>query len=599
MGPQKGDITMSPFLRQWRTFMLGFGSLSVKPSFVSLRAQLLAMMCLGLAWLIPNHYPPWNSFYNESATVLALLLLFLALARATLIASLRMPGVACGAALAAVIPWLQHVSGLLIFSSDAWASSAYLLGLATAVAAGYAWAHSGARASATLLCSTTLAASVVSSLFAVVQGLEVGIFRPWVLDAVPGMRVYANLAQPNNLATVLGFGALSLLLLREQRHISLGTGALLLAVLILGAGLTKSRTALLFGPVILLGLFYAKRKGVELRTPLKTIVLATACHWLLAWCLPAIQKLLLLETGVSLSQRSLGAAPGPGSESVRLQMWEILSGALADSPWAGHGWLQVGAAQLQVADRYPHVEGLWLHGHNLFVDLLVWCGYPLGLLLCVAIIYWFVSRAVRVSTVEGVIGMLMISVLGVHAMLELPHHYAYFLIPAGLWIGMVEFSIGARGWLSYKWAWLPAGLTLALGLALWKDYPALEEDFRLMRFETLRIGTVRAAQPAPDAPFLSSLTAFLRFTRTTPVAGMSDTELADMADVVKRYPYAPSMSTLAIALALNGRSDEARTLFIKIRHIHGEVLYRKMKRDLRQQIDDGQTALVPLERSLP
>jgi hypothetical protein len=83
-----------------------------------------------------------------------------------------------------------------------------------------------------------------------------------------------------------------------------------------------------------------------------------------------------------------------------------------------------------------------------------------------------------------------------------------------LWIGLIEWDMKPRGTSRFALNLLPLALAAALLAGVWRDYPVVEEDFRLMRFENLSIGTLRAKQAAPDAPFLSSLTAFLRFART-------------------------------------------------------------------------------------
>lgn len=551
--------------------------------------ELLATISLGLAWLVPNHYVPWVSFYNESMAAVALILFVLAVRRRWL--QLRSPTVAWVVFFSAAIPVLQWQFGLLDFSGDAWVATLYLSGFATAIVAGHALAAADSRGTAAMLSGALLGGSLISAVLGLTQALQIGGFGIWVLDATPGMRAYANLAQPNNLATLIGMGAVALLLLREQSRLSSRVCALVLAVLVVGISLTQSRTALLFGPLIWVALRAARRRGTPFKTRQATVVVATALHWLLTWGWPALQKALMLDAAVSLGTR--------GAESVRFQMWPILIAALGESPWHGFGWLQVGAAELSVVDRYPPVGELWLHGHNLLLELLLWCGYPLGLLLCGLVLYWAVSRWIRVVTLEAVIGAMLIGVFGLHAMLELPYHYAYFLIPVGLWIGLIEASLDTRGLLPVKWNLLPPALGLVLLLGIWKDYPSVEEDFRVMRFETLGIGTARAAQPAPDAPFLSSLTSFLRFTRIAPTPGMSSAELARMEAVVKRYPYPAVMFRVASAWALNGRLADARQLFIKIRHIYDESTYRKMRSALHERVVAGEAGLMALEHALP
>ena len=194
-------------------------------------------------------------------------------------------------------------------------------------------------------------------------------------------------------------------------------------------------------------------------------------------------------------------------------MWRELLAAVNLVPWQGYGWLQVGAAELAVVDRYPPIHELWLQGHNIFVEFIVWCGWPLGLLLGVSLIYWFLSRALRVRTLEGAIGMLVVSFVGLHALFESPHHFLYFLIPVGLWAGIVEREQG-RAVLGSGHGCCSAALAAVVFVSIAWDYPAMEDDFRLVRVQTARIGNVHASRPAPHAPMMSSLTGFLRFART-------------------------------------------------------------------------------------
>ena len=552
--------------------------------------ELLAMFFIGLAWLVPNHYPPWASFYNENCAAAGLLLLVAVTARQW--RHVSSPNAAWVVVAVAAIPIVQWAFGLLAFSGDAWISSLYVLGLAAAIATGSAWAgQGGARNAAALLSGATLLASLISCVLALTQGLEVVGPSIYIVDSLPGERPYANLAQPNNLATLIGMGVVGVLLLREQGRLGAWAAAALMIVLLLGAGLTQSRTAMFFGPVIVAGLMMARRRSVQLKTATWSACLATACHWLVTWAWPAIQGALLLQAPPLLNERT----PGGG----RLEVWPALLDSVSLAPWSGHGWLQVGAAVLAVSDQLSAAGGIWLHGHNLFLELLIWCGYPLGLALIALILYWFVSRARRVATVEAMSGMLVVAVFGVHTMLELPHHYAYFLIPVGLWIGQVEFARGAPGNVAPGWGVAPAAFALVLLSLIWRDYRALEEDFRLVRFENLRIGTPQEGQRSPEAPVMSSLTGFLRFARTTPVAGMSPAELASLEAVARRYPYAPSLARLASAWALNGRLDDARQLFTKIRQIHGDGMYLKLRLDLRERVAEGQAGLSALEQSLP
>jgi hypothetical protein len=144
------------------------------------------------------------------------------------------------------IPWLHWVTGRLAFSGDAVVGSLYVLALAIAILVGHCWARRDPTGSAALLAGTILLGGSLSAVIALFQGLRVGDLGLWSLGLCTGGRACANLAQPNNLGTLLGLGVLGLLLLREQRRLGRGVSAAVLALLLLGAA-TQSRTAMLFG----------------------------------------------------------------------------------------------------------------------------------------------------------------------------------------------------------------------------------------------------------------------------------------------------------------------------------------------------------------
>jgi len=551
--------------------------------------QLLAAIIIALAWLVPNHYPPWVSFYNEA--MMAIGLLILALDPVGWRAKRGLCACAWVVFVVILVPWGQWFAGLLHFSGDLWVITLYLLGLAVAVQVGYERGHANSVEFAALVSSATLVAGVVSALLGINQVFQAASLAIWSMDGAAGMRAGANLAQPNNLATLLGFAVLSLFVLREQRKLSTLPSLFLLLVLLIGASLTQSRAALLFGPLIVVAAWILKRRSVPIKTNWLTLMAATACHWLFTSMWPALERAMHSTAPLTLGER--------GVASVRFQIWPALIDALSQSPWLGYGWLQVGAAEMNAAESHAPLDELWLQGHNLFLELVIWCGYPLGLALCGLVIYWVVSRLLWISTVEAALGWMTVGVLGVHAMVELPHHYAYFLLPAGLWIGLIEASIGSRAWMADSWSKALSMVTFVLLLAVVKDYPAVEDDFRLVRFEFLRIGKIHPAEPAPDAPFLSSLTAFLAYSREVPTSGLTAQQLSEMEAITLRYPYPGSILRYASALALNGRIEEARLMFVKLRSIYGQQMYDSVRTDLRERIAIGEPNLLAFEKSLP
>jgi hypothetical protein len=549
--------------------------------------ELLSLLALVAAWLVPDHYPPWTSFYNEVCAVIALFALALDAGRGWL--RERLPIVFWFVGAVALIPPVQWLCGRLVYAGDAWVAAFYVMAFASAIGVGYVRVGHKPRF-AEMLSAVLLVGAAASSVLALGQAFEFQMGL-WANQIPSTLRPSANLGQPNNLATLIGMAGVGLLYLYELRRVGGLSAAALLALLLTAMAVTQSRTALAFGPVVLVGMLLMRRR-VGFRTPLSAVAAVTACQFLMMWIWPQVQSALLLTSTNPLGARALS--------SNRYVVWPQLVEALNHSPWTGYGWLQVGEAQLSMAGPGVQFNELWLHGHNLFLELLLWCGYPLGGLLALCIVAWAVKRTLSVRSLPGAAGVLTLAVVGAHSMIELPYHYLYLLVPVGLWIGILERADPGHRNTPARWGGAVVAVAAALGLGLTWGYRDVEEDFRLIRFEKSRIGLLSATQPAPDAPLLSSLTAFLRVSRTPLTASLTDAEVTELGQLMRRYPYPASIMRYAAALALTGRADEGRQVFMSMRSIYGDRSITNQRKVLREQAElERQPKLLEFEASLP
>jgi O-antigen ligase len=540
---------------------------------------LITPAAVALAWLVPNHYLPWVSAWSDGVALIGLTLALIACRRGAMVASEWAMWFMVGFAVVA----LQVYFGLIAFLGDGLMAALYIVGFAAAVSLG---GTAVLRDSSTALDNPVLdglaiaicAASVASIGIALVQltgAVSLGLLG---VDMPPGGRPYANVAQPNHLCSICFLGLCSLALLRERGHIG-NTGLAVGAVwMLLGMVMTGSRTGWLqMAALVLMAVALHRRSG--LRIGAWPVAAAAALYALMVTAWPWINEALALTGGRAAQEVSSGG--------TRPLHWAAMLSAIAQEPWFGYGWQQVSVAQVRTADTQPFVGEYIEHSHNLFLDLLIWNGLPVGLLLSGILIWWFASRLARCR--DNTVFWLMACIAGLagHAMVEYPLSFAYFLIPMGFWVGAVDALQGTRaGWAISARSLQAAGVVFAAALAwVGADYMKAEQGYRLLRLESARIGATGLTTPPPDLQLLTQLEAFQRFAHTEARAGMLPEELDQMRKVSERYAYPPSLFRYALAQGLNGQPDGAALTLLRLCRIHP-----------RERCDEGREAWASLQQ---
>ncbi|UGV31443.1 Wzy polymerase domain-containing protein [Halopseudomonas aestusnigri] len=515
-----------------------------------------------LGWLLPNHYAPWSAFYQDFAWFASVLLLASILLR-------KPPGfpLVCSAALVvAAIPIIQFFLGKVYYLGDGILAMLFISGFIFSLIAGYSLSISpGSRLQiAHFLASVLLLSSVLSTWIALRQWfLLTGSI--WIADLPPAARPFANLAQPNNLATLLGMGLAAILYFYEKRQLSWFSCSALVTFLLFGMVLTQSRTP--WVAAIAICVFWVwKSRSCNTRLRFPTLLLWVLIFGVLVMSLPAIAEFLLLSSS------------DPMQRMKSLQRWDLYKQfycAVIHGPLWGYGWNQVSVAQVAITPLYP-VALMTEYAHNIVLDLLIWNGPVLGGVIVVVAAIWLGRLAWVARSSEGLFALLAAGFVLTHSMLEYPHAYAYFLLPLGLLLGIAQADDRSTRTFTMPRGLLGALLLVAAGLGgtIWYEYRVIEEDFRLMRFETANIGNLKAEQSAPNVKLLTQLRELIRFTRTEAVENMSDEEIDWMRQVAHRYPYLPSLFRYSYALALNGRTDEAQAQLLTLRGLYGEEHYR-------------------------
>lgn len=539
----------------------------------------LGLVLLGLAWLVPNHYRPWPSFHSEMMAFIAVTLLFVGRMGHTGVA-VALPRLALWLLLALAIPWLQLALGVSPFAGDAITVSFYLVGLLAAIAVGYGHGTAKSPIQASLLgvMHVLWIGALLSACIGVLQylGLE-GWFDIFMTESGIGERVLGNLAQTNHLSTLLLMGVIGLAYLYEERRIGGPVLVLSVAFLTTVVVLTVSRSGL-FSILAVVGYFVFKRRDAGSRLPLIGVVVWAATFLLATWVLPYLSQILLIgERGLSLE-----------GTSGRTLMWKQIGYGILQQPFFGYGWNLTVRAQMPGAAQFPG-ELSTDYAHNMLLDLLAWNGIPLGLVFAAAGAYWFISRCRRVYGVKAVYAFACLVPLAVHSMVEYPFAYGYFLLPAGFMVGVVEASMQRSKEGSLRMGTGPVAMCTALWIAIGGyfvyEYFLIEEDFRMTRFENMRIGRTPESYEIPSVWVSSHMAAMLRATRTQPVPGMDPEALANLARVSSRFGYAALNYRYALALGLNGDPEGAAREMKMIRGMYGKWYYRTVSQEMREQAE--------------
>src|SRR5690554_3448019 len=369
-----------------------------------------------ISWLLPIHYKPWLTAYPELIATFALCLTVLGLVFHAGIKNIKAPRIVLAIVALTIVPVAQWAFVVIYYAADAWLSVEFLLMLAASVLVGFnvrlveksGESRTGYSAGFAWL---LLTAALISSVIAVLQwlGLADSI---WIHPLKPGSRPYANIAQPNNLATLLGFGLAAVLYLFESRRVSAIVSSLISVLIIFGLALAQSRTTLI-ASVFIIVFWYFQSKRVSLRLTTLQLAAWLALFVIISLCIPLISELIGLSQG-SIVERI--------QSSKRIDMYLHFIEAIKNGSWFGYGWNQSITAQFESAHLYPPKE-VTLYAHNLFLDLLIWNGPLIGSVIIVTLIVLFTKLLLAAKSLVATMCWVALSFFIVHSLFEFPYAY--------------------------------------------------------------------------------------------------------------------------------------------------------------------------------
>ncbi|KVT90991.1 polymerase [Burkholderia ubonensis] len=470
----------------------------------------LPLVALAVALIVPyaitNHTYPIPTFYSEFSALALYLLLgasVILLVRTSRPATPFAAPAAFAAPLgfAAVLVAQVALMPLRVPSMN-WLAVGYLGAALVAMQAGYVLAREQlAEAAARIMAGALLIGGVFAVFCQVVQLFRLeSVLSPFVVvyNIAVERRPYGNMAQANHLATYIAFALAGALYLVQTRRLAAWAWLMLSVVLSGGLALTVSRGPWLQVAVMVVAGFWMAR--AESRDKPGTPANVRARAWLMPVLLAAVFVAVNgavrwanlhyhLNLAVSAAERMRDA----GQIAPRLALWKYGLAMFREHPLLGVGWGEFPSHQFALARALGGVE-IANNSHDIFIDLLAKSGL-LGLgVLVVTLVLWFVRALRAPQTSTRVFGFALVGVLLMHALVEYPQQYMFFLLPVMFVIGLLEAKplriVPGRAAFAL-FALLTVGGLLA-ALPVLRDY---------QRAEVLYYGTDPAAQYR-DAPSL-------------------------------------------------------------------------------------------------
>jgi len=540
------------------------------------RIAIAALLLFSVSWLIVNHQRPWTSFHSEFIAFLALF--FFASSQIRCSSKQLTPQLIGWIMLVCFLSIVQLLTNLILFTGDTLITCFYLTGLMIAIIVGY---HMNERVDdnspemAIRLAHSIWIAALISAFVGLLQWLDITELQgTYTVQTESNARAAGNLAQPNHLATLLLMGIVSLVYIYENKVIGNTSLTLAISVLTLVLVLTQSRAGMA-SALIVVAFILIKHNARNLRLPKRAIFWWIVIFFLATLSLPSTSDWLSLGSSRGLISTS--------SINERWLIWRQVASSICQSPWFGYGWNQTHVANAVGALVYPG-SSTYTNAHNIVLDLMVWCGIPLGLFLTGLMVYWFISRLRAIQTPTAILAMAGLLPITVHSLFEYPFAYAYFLIAAGFFIGIIETDYRSARVIAInvRWLWLILMVWATIGGYTTYEYLQVEEDFRIVRFQNLRIGTTPPTYEIPHILMLSHMAAMLQAARQTPKPGMSQAELENLRRVSNRFAYGAIRFKYMLALALNDDPTGASKQLQIIYSMYGDFFYKSCKNELQR-----------------
>ncbi len=556
----------------------------------------LAALCLALTipFAVVNHTYPIPTFYAEFSALALFLMLGGGMALIVRMSEPRVPFATPVIALMPLVLGLLLVAQTVVLPvsqpSMNWLGGGYLLASFIAVHTGYGFVRANLGEK---VLRWGAAALIVGGLFAVfcqvVQLFHMeSKFSPFVVayNVTIERRPFGNMAQANHLATYIAFATAGALYLVQTRRLPVVVWFVLSAIFSAGLALTVSRGPWLqMGVIVFGGLWMAFIQGRStVADDPDGLASQAARSKMRAWLIPIVLLVLFFAVNAAIRwanlrfQLELGQSAAERMQDAnqiapRLALWKYGWTMFLTHPLLGVGWGEFPLHQFEFVRELGGVE-IANNSHDIFIDLLAKTGL-LGMAIIVFSVGCWLVRVLRAPhTPARIFALSLLGVLMMHALVEYPQQYMFYLMPAMLIFGLLETR--PLRWVSRPFSYGLYVVLVVLGLA--SLYPILR-DYN--RSEVLYYGSQPAEQYRADPSFLFRAWGEYGAATLLPMNSQDlATKLAMHRQALALLPGETVLRRYAVLQALAGQSQDALDTIARLKIFSTEL------HDWPQQLSD-------------
>ncbi|MCT7295827.1 Wzy polymerase domain-containing protein [Ralstonia sp. CHL-2022] len=521
-----------------------------------------AAACWSVPFLVASHTYPIPTFYSEFAGAICWVVLAVFVLGTSWREKVVFPVGALAPVALALVILVQLIVATPVNPFYSFAAIAFLLAAAAAIGLGARCR--GIPGALRAVAIGVLAGGMLTVAIELLQLFRVpGLPDILVSIAPTGLdrRMWGNLNQPNHVASYLGFSLAACVYLLNRAKVLRVVLAACVLMLLIGMALTFSRTAWIHIGIVgvLTGLLAwnkqpGARKGWAIAIPVLLLLAYQGCNWLLSYASA------LWDLGLPTSL----AARMEHGVSDRMPIWRHAWHMFMTSPWLGGGWGDYAWNQYVQTDVLGPVL-MSLNAHNAILDLLAKAGI-LGLLAVLLPLVGLVRVVLRTPFTSAQVFMYTaILVTSAHSMLEYPLHYLFFLLPFAFALGYVDDR--PLRFPSADMAWTLTGVVAVCGAVLtgrlWVDYKPIEQFYYQQGDARGALQRYQANKQLLLVPYanLSIANNALVTYELAPVLAAIEHQ------AVQFYPSSGPVQRWAVALALQGKTDEA---VLQVRRLRDE-----------------------------